>query len=362
LATEIGSGMTSGFWSGRCVLVTGHTGFKGAWLSDWLMRQGAYVIGFALPPQPGQNSLFQELRLNQEIDSVFGDVRDRDAVRRVFGKAAPEIVFHLAAQAIVRVSYDDPLTTFATNVVGTANVLDTARDYDTIRAIVVVTSDKCYADRGLGVPYREEDPLGGNDPYSASKAAQEMVAASYRASFFGQGPLLATVRAGNVIGGGDWSADRLVPDIVAALASERPVVLRYPQAVRPWQHVLEPLHAYLTIAERLHGGDALTASAWNVGPVAVDQCSVSDIAERFFLAWGQQPKIELARGEHPPESAVLRLDASKAQRELGISPRFSLDEACERTARWYRSWSDGVAAKDLCAADIAAYESLSCTI
>ena len=349
-------------WNGRRVLITGHTGFKGAWLAWWLVRRGAHVAGFALEPEPDSPSLFTELRLADVVDSTLGDVRDAETVRRTMVRAQPDVVFHLAAQAIVRVSYAAPRETWETNVVGTATVLDAAREQSGVHAIVVVTSDKCYENRGVARGYREDDPLGGRDPYSASKAGQEIVAASYRASYFADGPLLATVRAGNVIGGGDWSRDRLIPDVVRALRDDVPVVLRYPDAVRPWQHVLEPLHAYLTVAERLAEGDRSVASAYNVGPRDEDHRSVAEVVDRMYAAWGREPAWTREPTAQVEEAAVLRLDAAKAARELGVVPRFRLDEACRRTASWYRAWAAGTDARALCDADLDAYEESACQV
>lgn len=347
-------------WNGRRVLITGHTGFKGAWLAWWLARRGAHVAGVALAPEPGRPNLFAELRLAEAVDSTLADVRDAEAVQRAVQRARPEVVFHLAAQAIVRTSYAAPRDTWETNVVGTATVLDAAREAGDLRAVVVVTSDKCYENRGLARGYREDDPLGGRDPYSASKAGQELVAASYRASYFSGGPLLATVRAGNVIGGGDWSRDRLIPDVVQALGAGTAVVLRYPDAVRPWQHVLEPVQAYLTVAERLAGGDRAVARAYNVGPRDEDHRTVAEIVDRMYAAWGQPPARTREPVTQVEEAAVLRLDASAAARELGIVPRFGLDEACRRTAAWYRAWAAGGDARALCDADLDAYEAAAC--
>lgn len=338
------------------VLITGHTGFKGAWLAWRLAREGATVAGFALPPEEGRPNLFRALRLDEEIDSTYGDVRDAGAVARCVSRFRPDVVLHLAAQTLVRVSYGDPRTTFDTNIGGAVAVLDAIRASDSVRAVVVVTSDKCYKNTGLVRGYVEDDPLGGWDPYSASKGAQEIVAASYRHSFFGDGPLLATVRAGNVIGGGDWSRDRLIPDIVAALLAGAPVRLRYPNAVRPWQHVLEPLNAYVVVAERLLAGDAAVASSFNVGPAERDHRTVAEVVDRMYRAWDREPAWEPMEGAQPGEDAVLRLDASKAARELGIRPRFALDEATARSAGWYRRHAAGEDARVLCDEDLAAFE------
>jgi CDP-glucose 4,6-dehydratase len=348
-------------WSGKRVLVTGHTGFKGAWLAWWLSRSGAAVTGYALPADERRPNLFRALRLDAAIESALGDVRDRSAVRRFVERVKPDAVFHLAAQALVRAAYADPAGTFETNVAGTAALLDAVRTSDSVRAVVVVTSDKCYLPRSSGAPYREDDPLGGYDPYGASKAAQEIVAAAYRSSYFAGGPLLATVRAGNVIGGGDWSADRLVPDAIDALLGKAPLVLRYPDAVRPWQHVLEPLHAYLVVAERLLAGDAEVASAFNVGPGESGHRTVAEVIDLLYAAWGRAPAWERAAGIQPAEAPVLRLDAGKAARALSIVPRFGLEVACRRTAEWYRAWSQGADARALCDADIDAFAGPACS-
>jgi CDP-glucose 4,6-dehydratase len=346
-------------WAGRRVLITGHTGFKGAWLAWWLARRGARMAGLALAPAPGPN-LFAQLRLGELVDSTIADVRDAAAVRAAIERARPEIVLHLAAQALVRASYAAPRETWDTNVIGTATLLDAVRAASGVRAVVVVTSDKCYRNDGLARGYREDDPLGGRDPYSASKAGQELVAASYRASYLAGGPLLATVRAGNVIGGGDWSRERLIPDVVQALRDDVPVVLRHPDAVRPWQHVLEPLHAYLVVAERLAGGDRAAASAFNVGPRDGDHRTVAEVVDRIARAWGREPAWTHDSAGGPEEAATLRLDAAKAERELGVVPRFTLDEACGRTAHWYRAWATGSAARELCDADLDAFEATPC--
>lgn len=347
-------------WGGRRVLITGHTGFKGAWLAWWLARDGATVAGYALEPDLDRPCLFDALRLGEVVDSAIADVRDANAVSRVVERFRPDVVFHLAAQAIVRTSYVQPRATFETNVGGTAAVLDAVRACDAVRAVVVVTSDKCYAPRSAGPPYREDDPLGGKDPYSASKAAQELVAAAYRASFFERGALLATVRAGNVIGGGDWSRDRLVPDVVAALVERKPVVLRYPGAIRPWQHVLEPLHAYRVVAERLLAGDATVAAAYNVGPSDADHRTVAEVVDRLYAAWGRAPEWEIVPDVQPAEAHVLRLDAGRAERELAVVPRLGLEVACRLTASWYRAWAQGADAHALCDADLAAFEEFDC--
>jgi CDP-glucose 4,6-dehydratase len=310
----------SAFWQGRRVLVTGHTGFKGAWLTLWLHRLAAKVTGFSAAP-PTTPSLFEAARIGELVDDVRGDVRDRDAVRAAIARARPEVVFHLAALAIVRAALEDPTATYDVNVLGTAHVLDAARD----ATVVCVTSDKCYAP-GPG-PHREGDPLGGPDPYSSSKAAQELVAAAFRDAL---GLRIATARAGNVIGGGDWGRDRLLPDLVRARESGEPVVLRHPDAVRPWQHVLDPLAGYLTLAERLHGSQEW-AAPWNFGPD--ESRPVSWVVERVRERWRLDVRVaEPADGVEAPE---LRLDASAARERLQWRPRMDAEAALAATVSWY---------------------------
>jgi CDP-glucose 4,6-dehydratase len=320
------------FWTGRRVLLTGHTGFKGAWLALWLHSLGAQVTGFSGPP-PTKPSLFELAQVGDLVDDVRGDVRDADAVRAVAARARPEIVFHLAAQALVRASFDDPAGTFAVNVLGTVNVLQAARG----AAIVCVTSDKCYAPGPR--PHGEGDPLGGPDPYSASKAAQELVAAACRDSL---GVRVATARAGNVIGGGDWARDRLVPDLVRAWDSGAPVVLRHPGALRPWQHVINPLAGYLMLAERLHES-AECAQAWNFGPDEVQP--VSWVVERVSARWALDVRVEPRA--HAVEAPELRLDAAAARSRLRWSPRLSLGEGLDATVFWYERVRAGADARTL---------------
>jgi CDP-glucose 4,6-dehydratase len=345
------------FWRGKRVLVTGHTGFKGGWLCHWLARLGASVTGLALAPDTAPN-LFEQSRLADRLDSTLGDIRDRDAVSRIVDAARPEIILHLAAQALVRRSYHDPIGTFETNVLGTAHVFESARTCDRLRVIVCVTSDKCYLDRAGAAPYRESDPLGGADPYSSSKAGAELVTAAYRQAFFANATppvALASARAGNVIGGGDWAADRLVPDCVRAFADGRRVALRNPGAVRPWQHVLEPLAGYLLLAERLWT-DPSFAEPWNFGPAETDARPVSAVVEQLARLWGAETAWTAQPGDHPHEAMQLRLDSAKARTRLGWAPRLPLDQALAWTIDWYRRCRAGEPAQALVDEQIGAYE------
>ena len=329
--------MDRAFWRGRRVLITGHTGFKGAWLASVLLRSEAIVTGLALEPA-GQHNLFEVLELRRRMHSVIGDIRDKKHLRMVVAETQPQIVFHLAAQAIVRTSYRDPLETFDTNVMGTAKVLESLRGVEGLAAAIVVTSDKCYRNREWIWPYREDDALGGEDPYSASKAATELVAHAYAASYDDLPPVL-TARAGNVIGGGDWSVDRLVPDIVAASAEGRAPVLRYPGAVRPWQHVLDPLHGYIVLAERASRGEDISG-AWNFGP-SDSGATVGQLTEALLQALGRPPSWETIGDAQPHEAGTLRVDSTKARQLLGWRSKLSTSDAIDWTARWYRDWMMG---------------------
>ena len=343
------------FWSGKRVLLTGHTGFKGAWLSLWLARLGAKVVGISLPPATSP-SLSVLAGIDRLIDGRLTDIRDADALAAQVRDAAPDIVLHLAAQALVRPSYREPLQTFVTNVQGTANLLDGVRQTASVRVVVAVTTDKVYRNFEQSRAYREIDELGGHDPYSASKAAAEIVIASYRDAFLaGQGVALASARAGNVIGGGDWSEDRLLPDAVRAWESGRALSVRRPGAQRPWQHVLEPLAGYLVLAERLWSEPAL-AGAYNFGPLAHEAASVRDVVSLAKQAYGCG-EVDWGEGdEGPHEAGWLALDTSKAHRTLGVAPRWPLREAVRRTMDWYRRRHDGGKARDLCEQDIADFE------
>lgn len=337
--------MNSAFWRDRRVLVTGHTGFKGGWLSLWLHQLGARVTGFALQP-PTQPSLFEAASVGSSMVSKIGDIRDLDTLRTVLLSSEAEVVFHLAAQPLVRQSYVDPVQTYATNVMGTVNLLESVRAARGVRAVVVVTSDKCYDNPERPTPFTEADPMGGLDPYSSSKGCTELVTAAYRASYFREGSSqavpVASARAGNVIGGGDWAADRLVPDILGAFGQGRPVRIRHPNAVRPWQHVLEPLWGYLMLAERLCGpaGHAY-AEPWNFGPRDADALPVGQLVERMAGLWGPGAAWELAAGKHPHEATFLKLDASKSASRLGWQPTLGLDDALGLTLRWAQAYRAG---------------------
>ena len=341
------------FWQGRRVFLTGHTGFKGSWLAMWLAHMGARVTGFALPAQ--SPSLFSQARIGELLDHVEGDIRDMAAVETAMANTQPEVVLHLAAQPLVRLSYECPVETYATNVQGTVHVLDACRRIAALKAIVCVTSDKCYENREWVWPYRESDPMGGYDPYSSSKGAAELVIAAYRQSYFRDGAGLASVRAGNVIGGGDWATDRLIPDIVRALIAGKPPLIRSPDSIRPWQHVLEALGGYLLIAERLARNERWAATGWNFGPADEDTKPVSWIADRMTSAWGRPGWDNGATGPQPHEAGILKLDCSKARSQLGWRPGFSLDTALERIIEWHRGVDDGGDARDLSLAQLAEY-------
>ena len=343
-------------WKGRRVLVTGHTGFKGGWLSLWLHQLGADVTGYSLPA-PTDPSFFEQTRLAELVHHVEGDVRDMAAVEAAVQSAKPEVVFHLAAQPLVRYSYDNPIETYATNVMGTAHLLDSCRRAESVHAVVSVTSDKCYENREWVWPYRETDPMGGHDPYSSSKGAAELVISAYRRSYFEKGARIASVRAGNVIGGGDWATDRLVPDIVRAmLAGERPLI-RNPDSVRPWQHVMEALGGYLMIAERLLEGRDEFAAGWNFGPFEDDAKPVGWIVERMLEMWGTEG-WERPEGEQPHEATLLKLDCSKARAALGWRPRLSLEKALDKVVEWHKSVADGADAREVSLRQLREYSDL----
>ena len=338
--------MNPAFWSGKKVFVTGHTGFKGSWLCLWLQHVGAEVTGYALQP-PTQPSLFEVAQVAQGMHSVTGDVRDGDALAAAMRQAAPEIVIHMAAQSLVRHSYHAPVETYSTNVMGVVHLLEAVRKTPSVRAVLNVTSDKCYENREWIWGYRENEPMGGYDPYSNSKGCAELVTAAYRNSFFNaaqysqHGVALASARAGNVIGGGDWADDRLIPDIIRAIAAGEKVRIRSPDAIRPWQHVLEPLSGYLQLAERLHLDGPPFAEGWNFGPSDQDAKPVKWIVEKLVSLWGEGAKWELDNNLQRHEATYLKLDCAKAHAGLNWEPHWNLQHALEKITLWHKAYSDG---------------------
>ena len=345
------------FWQGKQVLLTGHTGFKGAWLALWLQKMGANVTGIALVPNSTIN-LFELAYVKNGMTGYYCDVRDAFTLAQIVRDANPEIVFHLAAQSLVRASYRDPLSTYETNVMGTANLLDALRDLESIKVAIMVTTDKVYRNHEWLYPYRETDELGGHDPYSASKAASEIVIASYRDAYLqARGVALASARAGNVIGGGDWSEDRLIPDAVRSWQAAMPLEIRRPQATRPWQHVLEPLHGYLTLAQKLWHQPEL-AGAYNFGPLTHEAVSVHTIIEQARAVFGCGDVVYSNGNIGPHEAGCLMLETAKVRETLNISARWSLAESVRRTMVWYQKHQQGVDARSLCEAEIDAYEAM----
>lgn len=342
------------FWRSKRVLITGYTGFKGSWLSLWLNSMGAQVYGLALEPKRG--CLFERANLGDYVDGVFADIRDFDSVASNLLSFEPEIIFHLAAQPLIRDAYKNPVKTFHTNVIGTAHVLEAARKVGSVKSIINVTTDKCYQNNEWLWGYREEDRLGGRDPYSASKACVEILSNAYSKSFFEPtGICQATVRAGNVIGGGDFAIDRLIPDLLIALETNSPLRVRFPDAVRPWQHVLEPLAGYILLAERLYNGQQDFVGAWNFGPVDQDCRTVAWLIDEFCTHWGSKPDVEILASEIMHEATMLKLDSSKARALLGWQPKWSLPEALRKIVDWHKSQQVGDNLTDLCLRQIAEY-------
>jgi CDP-glucose 4,6-dehydratase len=358
--------MRPGFWRGRRVFVTGHTGFKGGWLSLWLQELGAEATGYALPP-PTEPSFYDMTRIAEGMHGHLADIRDLATLASALRKASPEIVFHLAAQSQVRESYRNPVETYATNVLGTVNLLEAVRRTPGVRAVIVVTSDKCYENREWLWGYRETDPMGGRDPYSNSKGCAELIASAWRCSYFAperhaeHGVALASARAGNAIGGGDWATDRLIPDMLRAFGQGRPVSLRYPEATRPWQHVLEPLSGYLLLAEKLVEEGPAFAEAWNFGPAEGASRPVRWIADRLSQAWGAGAAWVPEPGDHPHEAHALSLDCAKSRARLRWRPRWSLEEALRRIVEWHRPAPGGVDYRMLSLGQIRDYSSDSAT-
>jgi CDP-glucose 4,6-dehydratase len=342
------------FWQGKRVFLTGHTGFKGSWLSLWLASLGAEVKGYALNP-PTSPSLFDEAKVGKVIDSQIGDIRDQDALYESMLKFNPDILIHMAAQPLVRYSYDAPIETYEVNVIGTAKVLEVARSCSTLKAIVNITTDKCYENDERSQGYKEDDPMGGHDPYSSSKGCAELVASAYRRSFLQeQGIGLASVRAGNVIGGGDWAEDRLIPDILRSFEKSEPVVIRNPKATRPWQHVLEPLSGYLILAEKLYKNQKECAEGWNFGPNEKDVKPVDWILDKMILKW-PDASWQLDQNPSPHESGFLKLDITKAESKLGWKPVWGLNYTLEKIIAWHKAWLDKEDMQTVCLVEIKEY-------
>lgn len=356
--------MNTTFWNGKRVLLTGHTGFKGSWLSLWLQSVGVDLLGFALQP-PTNPSLFEIAHVAEGMKSVIGDICDRDHLQKVIADFKPEIVIHMAAQSVVRSSYTDPVSTYSTNVMGTVNLLEAIRQVGSIRVVVNVTTDKCYENREWVWGYRENDPLGGYDPYSSSKACSELVTSSYRNSFFHpseyaiHGVAIATARAGNVIGGGDWTPDGLVADITKSILNKQPVLIRNPYATRPWQHVLDALNGYLTLVERLYENGSAFADAWNFGPYESSIKPVGWLVEQLISLWGEGASWEQDKAHQPHEANSLSLDCSKARLKLGWEPSLSLEDALKQIILWNKSYQAGQDMQAVTKADIDNFMSIS---
>lgn len=353
--TKVAS-LDSGFWQSKRVLVTGHTGFKGGWLSLWLQSLGAELKGMALEPD-AKPSFYEVSSVAEGMEHQVMDVRNFEDVRTLMSDFRPEIIFHLAAQPLVRQSYKSPVETYETNIMGSLHVLEAARQVSSVRAIVNVTTDKCYENREWVWPYRESDPLGGNDPYSSSKACVELLSNSYRKSFLSDSSIaMATVRAGNVIGGGDWSVDRLIPDVLSSLQRRQTISIRNPKAIRPWQHVLEPLSGYIILAERLFAEGHKYAGSWNFGPSHDDVQNVESIVEKLCHRWGEKPSWSWQSGQHAQEAGILKLDISKAREELGWVPLWGLDLSLSMVVEWHKSWLAGEDMRAVSLDQIASYQ------
>ena len=353
--------MNAAFWQGKRVFLTGHTGFKGGWLSLWLQQLGAEVTGYALEA-PTTPSLFEVASVARGMVSVIGDVRDGEALKRAMAQARPEIVIHMAAQPLVRYSYVNPVETYATNVMGVVNLLEAVRATPGVRSVVNVTSDKCYENREWPWGYRENEAMGGYDPYSNSKGCAELVTAGYRSSFFNaekyaeHGIALGSGRAGNVIGGGDWAMDRLIPDMLRAIGAGQPVMIRNPHSIRPWQHVLEPLSGYLTLAEKLYTEGPVHAEGWNFGPHDIDAKPVEWIIERMTQEWGAGASWQLDGQNHPHEATYLKLDCSKARGQLGWHPRWDIGQTIAKIVEWHKACDQGADMRAMTLAQITTYQ------
>jgi CDP-glucose 4,6-dehydratase len=353
--------MFDNFYKNKKVLITGHTGFKGSWLSLWLNQLGAQVYGYALEPNTDPN-LFELAGIDDITTSTIADIRDSKSLQAAMADAKPEIVIHMAAQPLVRESYLNPVETYEINVMGTVNVLEAVKQCDSVRAVINVTTDKCYDNREWVWGYRENEPFGGFDPYSSSKACSELVTAAYRQSFFNpheydrHGVALASARAGNVIGGGDWSADRLISDCVRALLKKQKIFIRNPRAIRPWQHVLEPLSGYLHLAEKLYHDGVRYAEAWNFGPHDSDAREVEWIVNKLCKLWGNGAQYEIDKGNHPHEATYLKLDCSKARSLLQWQPRWNLEQTLQNIVSWTQGYQEGKDVRSICLEQIAAYQ------
>lgn len=355
--------ITQTFWSGKKVFLTGHTGFKGSWLSLWLQSLGASVTGFALAP-PMQPNLFELARVAENMQSIIGDVRDLNLLQKTLQNAKPDIVIHMAAQPLVQYSYDFPVETYATNIMGTVHLLESVRHCSSAKVVVNVTSDKCYDNKEWDWGYRENEPLGGYDPYSSSKGCAELVTAAYRNSFFNPkdyqkyGKALASARAGNVIGGGDWGSNRLVPDIVTAFIAGKPALIRNPLAIRPWQHVLEPLYGYMLLAEKLWHDPEKFSQGWNFGPQEQDVKSVAFIADYMANLWGYHAVWQQDTAVLPHEARLLKLDIAKAKNYLGWLPQMNLEQALNYVTEWYKAWQQNKDMRAVTLQQIDAYQRL----
>jgi CDP-glucose 4,6-dehydratase len=353
-------GMNRLFWESKKVFMSGNTGFKGSWLSLWLLSMGAQVSGFALQPSHADD-LFNLCGLHQMMPTCFNDITDLDLLRRKMQEARPEIVFHLAAQPLVGVSYQEPVSTYQTNVIGTAHLLEAIRHCRSARAVIIVTSDKCYDNQEWFWGYRENEPLGGYDPYSSSKACAELVTAAYRSSFFPPQKYqqhrlaIATARAGNVIGGGDWAEGRLLPDIMRSFLAAQPIVIRNPKSIRPWQHVLEPLAGYLSLAEKLYQEGLAYGEAWNFGPEDQDNRTVEWIVNYLCRLWGEGATYTVDFQKQPHEAHFLKLDCSKAKARLGWRPRWNLETALDKTLEWLKEYQNKSNIKEICLRQINEY-------
>lgn len=344
--------INSEFWKDKKVFITGHTGFKGSWMCLWLESMGADIAGYSLEPSSSPN-LFEEANTGKNIKNTFADIRDSSCLNEAISSFKPEIVIHMAAQPLVRQSYKDPVETFSTNVMGTVNLLDIIRRLDGVKAVVNVTTDKCYENKEWFWAYREDEPLGGHDPYSSSKACSELVTRAFTKSYFSESNIaLASARAGNVIGGGDWSNDRLIPDILLAFQDKNPVVIRNPKATRPWQHVLEPIYGYLLLAEKLYNHNHNFSEAWNFGPKEDDSKSVEWVLNEMALKWGDGASWVNDPSDNPHEANFLKLDISKACTRLGWKPKWSLKTALNYTISWHKDWINNYSAKELCLSQI----------